>query len=214
GFQGQEVDSEVKGEGNSVNYKYRMHDPRIGRFFAVDPLAKEYPHNGPYNFSENVVINAVELEGLESKVIISSEEYSTKIQSAMKAGDIQDALNLTVRAYQDGVAEFKQDKTQSGLEVNFKTETVLSYANDVFYKSINDIKKEADSYKPLLLTMKTIKLQTYEKILKDQERELATLESKLADVKEQYDAINEKTDIQTKATLMGPNDRKEDGAYG
>src|SRR5690606_4639049 len=38
GFQGQEKDDEVKGSGNSINYKYRMHDPRIGRFFAVDPL--------------------------------------------------------------------------------------------------------------------------------------------------------------------------------
>jgi RHS repeat-associated protein len=59
------LDDEIKGEGNSVNYKYRMHDPRLGRFFAKDPLAPEYPHNSPYAFSENVVINAVELEGLE-----------------------------------------------------------------------------------------------------------------------------------------------------
>ena len=44
-FQGQEKDDEVKGEGNSINYKYRMHDARIGRFFAVDPLAPEYPWN-------------------------------------------------------------------------------------------------------------------------------------------------------------------------
>jgi|SRR5690554_2388371 len=65
GFQGQEMDDEVKGEGNSVNYKYRMHDTRVGRFFAVDPLAPKYPHNGPYNFSENRVIDGVELEGLE-----------------------------------------------------------------------------------------------------------------------------------------------------
>ncbi len=65
GFQGQEKDDEVKGEGNSINYKYRMHDPRIGRFFAVDPLAKDYPWNSPYAFSENRVIDGVELEGLE-----------------------------------------------------------------------------------------------------------------------------------------------------
>ena len=68
GFQGQETDDEVKGRGNSVNYKYRMHDPRIGRFFAVDPLAKDYPHNSPYAFSENVVVHAIELEGLEKVV--------------------------------------------------------------------------------------------------------------------------------------------------
>ncbi|MEO9797817.1 MAG: RHS repeat-associated core domain-containing protein, partial [Crocinitomicaceae bacterium] len=69
GFQGQEMDDEIKGEGNSVNYKYRMHDPRIGRFFAVDPLAGKYPHNSPYAFSENRVIDGVELEGLEVKLI-------------------------------------------------------------------------------------------------------------------------------------------------
>ena len=65
GFQGQEMDDEIKGEGNSVNYKFRMHDPRVGRFFAVDPLASKYPHNSPYAFSENRVIDGLELEGLE-----------------------------------------------------------------------------------------------------------------------------------------------------
>ena len=59
GFQGQESDNEVKGEGNSVNYKYRMHDPRIGIFFAVDPLTAKYPQWGPYNFSGNQVIHMV-----------------------------------------------------------------------------------------------------------------------------------------------------------
>ena len=65
GFQGQEKDDEIKGEGNSVNYKYRMHDARIGRFFAVDPLTSNYPHYSPYSFSGNKVIHRVELEGME-----------------------------------------------------------------------------------------------------------------------------------------------------
>ncbi|MFP5470532.1 MAG: hypothetical protein ACLGGV_02975 [Bacteroidia bacterium] len=43
GFQGQERDDEIKGKGNSLNYTYRMHDPRLGRFFASDPLADDYP---------------------------------------------------------------------------------------------------------------------------------------------------------------------------
>ena len=59
GFQGQERDDEIKGEGNSLNYKYRMHDPRIGRFFAVDMLEKDYPWNSPYAFSENRVIDGI-----------------------------------------------------------------------------------------------------------------------------------------------------------
>ncbi len=67
-FQGQEHDDEVKGKGNSINYKYRMHDPRIGRFFAEDPLAWKYPFYSPYQFSGNKVIDHVELEGMEERV--------------------------------------------------------------------------------------------------------------------------------------------------
>jgi RHS repeat-associated protein len=70
GFQGQEKYDEVKGEGNSLYYKYRMYDPRVGRFFAVDPLAKEYPWNSPYAFAENRVVNGIDLEGLEHVTVI------------------------------------------------------------------------------------------------------------------------------------------------
>ncbi|MDD2982492.1 MAG: hypothetical protein PHQ74_03810 [Crocinitomicaceae bacterium] len=72
-FQGQKADNEVKGKGNSINYQYRMHDTRLGRFFAVDPLAKDYPWNSPYAFSENRVLDAIELEGLESKNVHFTE---------------------------------------------------------------------------------------------------------------------------------------------
>jgi hypothetical protein len=60
------MDNEIKGEGNSLNYTFRMHDPRVGRFFAVDPLFTKYPWNSPYAFSENRVIDMIELEGLEA----------------------------------------------------------------------------------------------------------------------------------------------------
>jgi RHS repeat-associated protein len=69
-FQAQERDDEVKGEGNSINYTYRMHDTRLGRFFAVDPIGGEYPYNSPYAFSENRIINSIEYEGLEAWVVI------------------------------------------------------------------------------------------------------------------------------------------------
>ncbi len=72
GFQGQEMDNEIKGVGNSLNYKYRMHDPRLGRFFAVDPLTKKYPELTPYQFSSNNPIGMIEIEGLEG---IKHTEY-------------------------------------------------------------------------------------------------------------------------------------------
>ncbi|MDX1908877.1 MAG: EndoU domain-containing protein [Bacteroidia bacterium] len=71
GFQGEESDDEMYGDGNAIAFTYRVHDPRIGRFLSVDPLSPEYPWNSPYAFSENRVIDAVELEGLE-KALVSS----------------------------------------------------------------------------------------------------------------------------------------------
>lgn len=65
GFQGQEQDDEIKGDGNSLNYKYRMHDPRIGRFLSVDPLMVKYPYYSPYTYSGNRVVDMIELEGAE-----------------------------------------------------------------------------------------------------------------------------------------------------
>ena len=53
-----------------------MYDSRIGRFFAVDPLAAKYPHNSTYAFCENRVIDGVELEGLEWK---SQHKWSDKV---------------------------------------------------------------------------------------------------------------------------------------
>jgi RHS repeat-associated protein len=97
GFQGQEHDDEVKGEGNSVNFKYRMHDPRMGRFFAVDPLAYSYPWNSPYAFSENVVIDHIELEGLE-KVDYKRFDIKVKLWKT-KATDIVEGMNSNLNAY-------------------------------------------------------------------------------------------------------------------
>jgi RES domain-containing protein len=42
-----------------------MHDPRVGRFFATDPLTSKYPWYSPYQFAGNKPIQFGELEGLE-----------------------------------------------------------------------------------------------------------------------------------------------------
>lgn len=63
GFQNQEIDKELY-EG-AVSFEYRVQDPRIVRFFSVDPLAANYPFYSPYQFSGNRFIDMIELEGLE-----------------------------------------------------------------------------------------------------------------------------------------------------
>jgi RHS repeat-associated protein len=71
-FQGQEHQDELDLGWDS--FKWRNHQPDIGRFFNVDPLAEKYVYNSPYAFSENRVVNSIELEGLE-KVIVTSSEF-------------------------------------------------------------------------------------------------------------------------------------------
>ncbi|WP_420983669.1 HYD1 signature containing ADP-ribosyltransferase family protein [Chitinophaga sp. 30R24] len=63
-FQGQDFDTELSLDW--YGFKYRNHDPQIGRFIQIDPLADKYVYNSTYAFSENKVTSHVELEGLES----------------------------------------------------------------------------------------------------------------------------------------------------
>ena len=96
GYQGQEKDYEIKGEGNSLNYKYRMHDPRVGRFFAVDPLTSQYPHYTPYSFSGNKLIAFRELEGLEETSAIFGAGITANISSKLKLSHVRGNLNASL----------------------------------------------------------------------------------------------------------------------
>lgn len=91
GFQGQEKDNEIKGDGNSLNYTFRMHDPRVGRFFAVDPLFKEYPELTPYQFSSNSPIDMIELEGMEGGWFVKNGVAVYKSGPVLNAFDNEDA---------------------------------------------------------------------------------------------------------------------------
>ncbi len=67
GFNGKEMDNEVKGIGNQQDYGMRISDPRLGRFLSVDPISKDYPWYTPYQFAGNMPIWAIDLDGLEEK---------------------------------------------------------------------------------------------------------------------------------------------------
>jgi hypothetical protein len=74
---------------NIYEWKYRISDPAIGRFWQVDPSAQDYYHNGVYNFSENRVVDGYELKGLE---YVSIHHYSNGSVSQIgyyKMSDVQ-----------------------------------------------------------------------------------------------------------------------------
>jgi len=62
-YQGQEFTEDLG--LNTHEWRYRVSDPTIGRFWQIDPLAEKYTYNSTYAFQENKMGMGVELEGLE-----------------------------------------------------------------------------------------------------------------------------------------------------
>ncbi len=136
GFQGQEKDDELKGEGNSLNYTFRMHDPRVGRFLSLDPLSAQYPHNSPYVFSENRVIDGVELEGLEYL------DYSEAKVELMNG-----ALILKIENYSSIFQKQFYEKNPAGNLISFDSETGSTYGALVLGNTM--LFAENESLKPI-----------------------------------------------------------------
>ncbi|SRX75234.1 hypothetical protein [Aequorivita antarctica] len=130
GFQGQEMDDEVKGEGNSLNYAFRMHDPRTARFFAPDPLTKKYPWYSPYSFSGNRVIDAFEIEGLEPSKNPEGNGGAKEIIAKVEVGYIGTASNVS------------QAKTNGAQSVGAKLSYIECETCNIGGNDINRITKE------------------------------------------------------------------------
>jgi len=65
GFNGKEMDNEVKVPSAQYDYGFRIYDARMGRFLTVDPLSTSYPWFTPYQFAGNSPIAFIDLDGLE-----------------------------------------------------------------------------------------------------------------------------------------------------
>lgn len=109
GFQGQEMDDEIKGEGNSVNFSLRMYDARIGRFTTLDPLAKKYPWYTPYSFSGNKVISHKELEGGEELIAIVDEQTNLPIIRTLSGKDVMQ--NFVVLVSEEKLGEYLVERS-------------------------------------------------------------------------------------------------------
>jgi RHS repeat-associated protein len=85
-FQGQEHVDDLGLGWDS--FKWRNHQPEIGRFFNIDPLAESFLFNSPYAFSENKVTAHIELEGLEAVPFSSEIEGHglTRVENINRSG--------------------------------------------------------------------------------------------------------------------------------
>ena len=89
GFQGQEGDDEIKGEGNSYDFGARIYDPRIGRFMSLDPRETTSPDWSPYTFACDNPIYLIDFNG-EFADDPRGRFYKTMGTAAVKAINAKD----------------------------------------------------------------------------------------------------------------------------
>lgn len=131
GFNGKENDNEVKGEGNSIDFGARVHDPRIGRFLSLDPLAKKYPSLSNYSYSNNNPIFFIDVEGkyftgnlgLVQDIVTKLEKIATpeakqqvEMIKKMNASDIE--FNVQIAPLPDNMKRGVGGETDFNFEKN------------------------------------------------------------------------------------------------
>ena len=143
-FQAQEMDNEIKGEGNSVNYKFRMHDPRLGRFFSVDPLASKYPEVSPYGFVGNCPTINREEDGrdyiVSTKLVKNNDGTYTKnvqVNAKYNVVDVTKTGKMDARefsTFNSNISETIKDYTSSKIGNKKITSTVVTINIELVYK--------------------------------------------------------------------------------
>lgn len=143
GFQGQEMDDEVKGEGNSYTTEYRMLDPRLGRWMSIDPRADKYAFSSPYVAYGNNPLLFVDNDGDTIRV------HGTINQQWEAVGFLQTLTNdkLTLK---DGIVMIDQVGTaNSDMKLSVGTELIkelIEHKRDVNIFQNSENVKQANLY--------------------------------------------------------------------
>ncbi|MDR6457736.1 MULTISPECIES: DUF6443 domain-containing protein [Chryseobacterium] len=91
----------TQGQENQIDtkwssYRWRNYDAGMARFFNADPLSEQYDYQSHYNFSENRVVDARELEGLEAKKVNEVSLPSDPVEFAEMIGGGINSLRAAV----------------------------------------------------------------------------------------------------------------------
>jgi RHS repeat-associated protein len=147
GFQGQEKDDELKGQGNSYDFGARMFDPRIARFIAVDPKWREFQFQSPFAYALNNPIRFIDEYGEGPKDRIKAarkykgtaykKQTNIKLRTGMdsKALEYMDCSELVCRVlaydqFTNGVESMPTWDIMTWMEDNWK-ETPTPKAGDI-----------------------------------------------------------------------------------
>ncbi len=81
GFNNQEKDGEL---GDAYAFEYRIHDARLGRWLAVDPMLNVYVSQSPYCYTRNSINLYKEIGGKNYQVIYDNVNKTITINAQFK----------------------------------------------------------------------------------------------------------------------------------
>lgn len=101
GFNGMEKDDEVKNiEGSHYTSLYRQYDPRVGRWFSIDPESDQFPWQSPYAGMDNKPVTLNDPDGdcptcVTGAAVGAVVEFGIQFafHMAMNDGDMEAALS-------------------------------------------------------------------------------------------------------------------------
>ncbi len=154
-FNGKEKDIEGMGGGGSTyDYGFRIYNPQIAKFLSVDPLTASYPWYTPYQFAGNMPIIAIDLDGLEEKIITSAlnrPEYMGKMWKIINSSkllkyywnSVNQASKLKTHKVYYAIMP-KNDRGNNGFTMNHSV--LMDLCEDMINPPSNVDKKEMDFY--------------------------------------------------------------------
>jgi RHS repeat-associated protein len=135
-FQGQKRQEEFGLNWDS--FKWRNYDYSIGRFMNIDPLSEKYSYQSHYNFSENRVVDGVELEGLEVVLLKDTKKNQSIIKAANSGlyADNPDTKTIHVFAHGNPKEFFNETyKGESTINSGADLNNVLNQGSELWRNS-------------------------------------------------------------------------------
>ncbi|MTI23735.1 GDSL-type esterase/lipase family protein, partial [Fulvivirga kasyanovii] len=129
-FQGQEHIDDLGLNWDS--FKWRNHQPDIGRFFSVDPLAENFYYNSTYAFAENRVTSGVEIEGLEWAPPLIPNSQGKLVPNVKMTSEMTKGIVPLVEVKASYGWQFGVKAGKFGGEVNFGSKEIGTVSEEGF----------------------------------------------------------------------------------
>ncbi len=141
GFNGQEKDNEIKGIGNSLSFKYRIYDSRLGKWLSTDNVMK--PNLSQYQFGSNNPIFYIDPDGNDEYSFHSNGTWSVVRKKGVDVFKKQDVKNGVYRVLQSTLPDnFSAKMIGQFDDLDFIAQ--YSIDNSSFNKDINSHQGSGD----------------------------------------------------------------------